>query len=241
MDIINRLWSTARTTEVAGVSDRIIAEYDDSDWSTDAHLTGIFNKLKPETQRLTIAVNRIKAESNLEEKDEVRDSKVKAIYYLLLGLLHHPEAAIKNAAEEVDNVFEHYGVDIVEKSYTTESVLVESLLIDFANPDLQTALAALPGMTQLIDELRAAQTDFEAAKVVYEKELVILGSQENATEIKKEVLDILNNKLVVYLRAMFQVDEEKYGLFTKTAAKFIDDMNILIKKRRKDSTAALEG
>ncbi len=56
---------------------------------------------------------------------------------------------------------------------------------------------------------------------------------KNATIIKKEVVTVINKKIVVYLRAMFQVNELTYGNFARTIAQIITDNNEAVKKRRK--------
>jgi hypothetical protein len=240
METVNKLLCSSKTTEIDTVSGRIIAEYEKSDWSADTHLTGIFDKLKPVSEELTKAINRIKAESNLEEKDELRDTRIRAIYYLILGFAQHPDETISTAAQEVDDIFEHYGVDITEESYATESSLVESLLIDLADTGLQTAIEAVPGLSQFIDELKTAQAAFEEAKVTYEEEKAEERTEENATAIKKEAASIINEQLVTYLRAMIQVDETTYGEFTRTVAGIIEDNNTTVKKRRNNSKTGEE-
>jgi hypothetical protein len=55
----------------------------------------------------------------------------------------------------------------------------------------------------------------------------------NATALKKEVIDVINNQLVVYLDAMMLVDEATYGAFGRTVAEIIDTTNEMVKKRRK--------
>ncbi|MGD8782604.1 MAG: DUF6261 family protein [Ignavibacteria bacterium] len=240
MGTVNKLLCSSKTTEIDTVSGRIIAEYEKSDWSADTHLTGIFDKLKPASEELTKAINRIKAESELEEKDELRDIKIRAIYYLILGLLHHPDETVSTAAQKVDDVFEHYGVDITEESYATESSLVESLLEDLEDTDLQTAIEAVPVLSQAIDGLKTAQAAFEEAKVIYEEEKAEERTEENATTIKKEAASIINEQLVTYLRAMIQVDETTYGEFTRIVAGIIEDNNTAVKKRRKGSSTAEE-
>lgn len=240
MVTLNKLTPSCKTTEADAVSGNIITQYDKDDWSSDTHLTGIFDLLKPESERLTKAINRIKAESDLEVKDEQRDNKVRAIYYLVMGFIHHPDETISTAAKKVDAVFEHYGVDIVSQSYSSESSLIESLLIDFANPDLQPSITALPGLSQIITDLRTAQTAFEQAQVLFEEEKAKEGIEDNATKIKKVVITIINDKLVIYLRAMVQVDQAKYEEFTTTVAQIIDDMNVIVKKRRKEKEPVSE-
>src|SRR5680860_8806 len=115
--MIEKLMTNSRTTEVDAVSLRTIGAYKNTSLSSDAHLASIFTGLETESARLTAAIKRSKAESELEVKDEVRDDKVRAIHYLLMGLLHHPEPAIQNAAEEVENVFGNYGLSILGESY----------------------------------------------------------------------------------------------------------------------------
>ena len=150
-----------------------------------------------------------------------------------MGFVHHPDASISNAAKIINAIFEHYGMNIVNESYATESSLIESLLVEFAKEDLQASIALLPGLSVVIEELRAAQTAFEEAQLTFQNEKATDGIKESASEIKKEILVIINEKLVVYLRAMVMVDEAKYGSFVGTFAQIIDDMNVIIKKRKK--------
>lgn len=241
MSSVNKLMANIKTTEINSVSENIIMEYEKGDWSSDSHLTGIFDQLKPLNTNLNFAINRIKAESDLEEKDELRDTKVRAIYYLIMGLIHHPDSAVSSSAQTVDSVFEHYGLDIVNKSFGVETSLIDSLLKDFANSEIQPSIAALPGLSELITQLQETETAFKEAQVKYEEEKAKEGTELSATEIKKEVIMVINKKLVIYLRAMVQVDEGKYGTFTNTVAQIIDDMNVIVKKRRKPKPTTEEG
>jgi hypothetical protein len=54
------------------------------------------------------------------------------------------------------------------------------------------------------------------------------------------VLELINNKIVVYLRAMEQVDPVTYGVFTGTCAQVIADNNEQVKKRKKKPEAVTE-
>lgn len=81
--------------------------------------------------------------------------------------------------------------------------------------------------------MQAAQTDFEKARIAYEAEKAKEGMQDNATVLKKEVLGIINDKIVVYLRAMSQVNPEVFGVFTSICEQIIADNNEQVKKRKK--------
>ncbi len=241
MSRINKIITTVRNTEINTLTDEIITEYANSELSTDEHLVTIFDLLQPLNNKLTEAINRIKAESNLAEKDKLRDNKLRAVYFLTVGFVHHPNSTISSAAKVIDAVLKHYGVDIVNQSYATESSLIESLLVELAKEDLQAYIASLSGLSQSIEELSAAQSLFEEAQVKFQTEKAAEGTKENASEIKKEVIVIINNKLVVYLRAMVMVDESKYGKFGRVVAQTIEDMNVIIKKRKKTVVAKKNG
>ena len=230
---MENLLTHAKTTEVDTVSSGIISEFGKNDWSSDAYLTGIFGILKSTTLQLSQAISRIKAESILEEKDELRDNKVRAVKYIVLGFMQHPDTAISSAAKKVDAVFEHYGLDIVYESYATESSLIKSLVGDFETTEIKAAIALLPGLTQIVDDLKAAQAGFEEAQLSFQNEKAAEGNKENATAVKQKVLSIINDKIVIYLNAMVLVDEAKYGGLGGTIAQIISDMNTYIKKRKK--------
>jgi len=151
---------------------------------------------------------------------------------LVQGFSHHPTKTIKEAALLLLDLFDNYGLAMVGESYSTESSLVSSLLLDLAKPKFQQAIALLSGCAELIAELQVAQTDFEQARITYETEKAKEGMVENASLVKKEVVDILNNKIVVYLRAMEQVNPATFGVFTNICAQIIADNNEQVKKRK---------
>lgn len=228
---LNKLILTSRTTEIDTVSGRIISEYEKNEFGSDEYLASVFGLLKAASDRLTTAVKRIKAESALEEKDEIRDSKVRALNYFVMGSRYNPDMQISGAAEAAGKIFDHYGMEVIKESYAVESSLIESLLEEFMKPEMQAQAALLPGLNRLLNDLRTAQTDFEAASLAYENEKAVEGNLENATEIKKEVVSLINDNIVVYLRAMCLSNEAKYGNFSRTVAQIIDDNNTTVKRR----------
>lgn len=229
--MIQKLIPSSRVTEVNDVATRMSGAFKNSGL-TDAYLVGTFTALDAGNTKLSLAIKRSKAESDLEEKDEVRDDKVRSFYYLVQGFSHHPTQPIKEAAQMLLNLFDNYGLSMVGESYATESSLVNSLLLDLAKPKFQDAIALLSGCAELIAELQVAQTGFEQARIAYEAEKAKEGMVDNATIVKKEVLAILNDKIVTYLRAMEQVDPPTYGVFANTCAQMIADNNEQVKKRK---------
>lgn len=78
-----------------------------------------------------------------------------------------------------------------------------------------------------------SQGEFEITRVNWEREKGKEGALENATELKKEVVAIINENLVVYLNAMQQVNPEMYFEFANTVAVIIAENNETVKRRAK--------
>ncbi|MDX8338860.1 DUF6261 family protein [Draconibacterium sp. IB214405] len=231
--MIQKLIAQSRVTEVDAVSMRLIGAYNSTTLSSDPHLSTMFTELTGLSAALTAAINRSKAESTLEEYDEARDQPFRSLSYLLMGYLHHPDAAIQEAAETVYDIFEKYGLSVVSESYATESSLIASLLDDLSKPKLQDAIAVLPGCADTVAALQTAEATFEAARIAYEQEKAEESTQVNASKIKEKVVALINEKIVIYMRAMELVDEPNYGALARTIATIIAENNEVVKKRRK--------
>lgn len=229
--MLEKLSFSSRTTEVGAALTRMINAYNNTSLNSDPHLAELFTGLTSDSTRLTQSINRAKAISQLDEKDELRDDKIRSLYYLLQGFSHHPDQTIKDAAVQLLAVFDRYGLSVIRESYATESALVNSLLTDLADVALEPSITALSGCAELIAELKAAQEDFENIRTAYETEKGSESTLESATVIKKEVVRTINNQLVVYLRAMQMVNDATYGDFTRTIGEIIDDNNETVKRR----------
>jgi uncharacterized protein (DUF697 family) len=232
--MINKLISKGRTTEVASVSEKLGVAFQNYDLTRDSYLSGTFTTLGDETNLLLEAIKRSKSESVMNVKNLTRADKTRALFYLVKGALYHPEPVVSTAAQEVDKVLEKYGLtEITSESYDIVSSLTNSMMGDLAAAELQASIAAISGCAGVITALQAAQEDFVQAYAAYQQDKAEEGELETASEIKKRVLGIINEQLVVYLRAMVKVDEPGYGGFAATVTQIIDDANENIKRRDK--------
>ncbi len=228
---IAKVMSQTRTTDVDSILKQAEIRYKKEDFSTDLYLTGVFDTLFPLSTKMTDAVNRIKAESNLEDKDGNRDSSIRDLFALIDGYCAFPDTAMKAAAIAIRNVLENYGLEMIHKGYDTESSLVDSLLNDLATPNMVAKLELLAGTTTLIAEITTAQEAFISADVAFEDEKTKAGKKVSATGIKKEILNVINGKLVPYISVMTDVDKTKYSDFATTLHHIINDSNEIVKKR----------
>jgi hypothetical protein len=229
--MIDKLIAKSRVTEVNDVATRTSGAFKESGIA-DPYLITTFSSLDAANLKLSMVIKRTKAESDLEEKDEVRDNDIRAFYHLTNGFLYHPVKKMKEAAQLLMEVFNKYGLKIIGESYATESSLVGSMLLDYAKPEYAGAIDTLSGCADLISALQTAQSDFEQARIAYETEQAKEGMVDNATLVKNEVVTILNDKIVLYLRAMEQAIPETFGVFAGIIAQIIADNNEQVKKRQ---------
>lgn len=229
--MIEKLMTNSRVTEVNDVATRMSVAFH-AQGLTDPYLTSTFTILDTTNIELSKAIRRSKAESNLEDKDEVRDQAVRSLYYLITGFTHHPSAAIRESALMLLHTFDNYGIRLVSESYTTESSLISSMQLEFLKPEYAQPIANLSGCIELLQAMSTAQDDFEQARIAYETEKAQDGLVANATEVKKEVVAIMNNKIVVYLEAMQEANPATYGALAATCAQMIAENNEQVRRRQ---------
>ena len=233
--MIPKLSHQTRITEVHSTSVKLGLSYKKQTLESDTYLAGLFSYLTDKSDALGTAINRSKAQSNLDDKDVVRDERVQALKYLLLGAIYNPKAEISTSATKLYAIFEKYGLKMTKESYLIESSLIESMLEDYAALDLQTDIAAVLGCAELIASLQTAQSNFRTADTIWDEEKTKEGITESASDIKKEVLTIVNDTIVVYLRAMSQVNKELYAEFARAVADIINEVNQAVKRRNKQA------
>lgn len=231
--MIENLLLKSRTTEVADTANLIGQEYDSGNVKDDTYLDATVGDMASAYEELLTAVNRDKDESQVAGLDEVCDDKIQAFHYLLQGALHHPAVEVRTGAQRLQNIFDNYGVKMVRENYASESAMIKSMLKDYSAPEIAPALASVSGSGELLLELNAAYTAFEQARMAYESSKADLGQYDNATKLKKPVVDIINKRLVPYLNAMLLADPDKYGQLVRRTAQIIADNNRRVNNRRK--------
>ncbi len=231
--MIEKMMTTSRTTDVHGSTRLLNNAFQQSGLTEDPTLKPMYTAINDRNTSLGDAIDRSKAQSVLAGKDDVRDAADRAVGYLVKGYTYHPDESIRNAAMVVDEVFEKYGFAVTKEGYVTESSHLVSMLGDFAAPKVQAAITLLSGVPENIASLQAAQDDFENTQTEYAEELAEEDNLLNATSLKKEVLTLINDDLVVFLRSAERFQTATYGTFAATVAKIIADNNEAVKKRSK--------
>lgn len=222
----------SKVAEIDGTATQIIQGYDATTLNTDPNLEVIFGELKPLSALFTAAIRRMKAKSEAQTLDEVREEKMDGWYYLLMAFSHHPDAEIRNAAHTLLAIFDNYGMEIKNESYTAESSLLNSMLADYSNRELSSSIALIPQGDVYLAALQQAQTIFENNRLSFEEAQAEEGTLENASALKKQVVNIINKKLVSYLNVMAGINDATYGPYARTVAEIIATNNEVVRRRR---------
>lgn len=224
---MTKLYAGIRATEADSASDALLRLYKAAGLENDAFLSDAFKELESLSARLTTAIKKDVANSNLNECDSARDEAVRNLGTLIQGYAVIPIPEKKEAAKRLEATFSKYGKRIVNENYASESSLIESLLEDFSA--LKSEMKILEGVETLMEQLRHAQDEFNAANDAY----TIAKSEkyENATEIKKMLVAFINERLVPYLGAVRVA--EPYTNFASQVETEIKRVNDIATRRSK--------
>jgi len=232
---IEKLLYNCRNSEANATTDRVSDAYHQGTLAGNAALDTIFGEIDPKNQELTTAIKRMKAESDLEVKDEQRDADHHALYHLVYGATFNPDTAVQTAALKVFKVLENYGLSVTQENYDTESSYLESLLSDLSKANLQDSIAAITGCADLITKLQTSQDAFTAARLSFQQEQAQEGELANATSLKKQLVSLLNDKLVAFLNGMVVADSATYSEYATTVNQIISVTNETVRKRKKEN------
>jgi hypothetical protein len=229
--MIEKISSNSKNSEVDITTQSMLDVINEKDWSLDTFFTEQIRILSDLNIRHSTAILRNKMESEMQARDDKRDLPIRRFNLLIEGYKAHPDPAIREAAEEVSKIFDNYGVGIIKDSYIDTSSAVVSMLRDFKNSIMQSHIAKLDGVAAILDELEATQNEFQTYFITYEKYRTEEGKKENATTIKLQVLKLINESIVTYLRAMEMAKPDEYGETCEFIGTIIADNNDRVRRR----------
>lgn len=221
----------SRTSDVDALTLLIIAAYVSSGLSEDERLTAIIEILKELSAKFNLAINHIKTESKLKDKNEERNVALRGFFRLVSAHNLSTDETIKTASDKVLQVFNHYGLDIAKKSYGEHTSLTNSLITDLSTEEMLAYIAVLPGVGNVFTDLQNKEAAFEASNLAFEQSKAEEGQTNNATIIKPQVINAIDNFLVNYLYILTEMGGDAYVDFSEVVNQLIIDNNVKVKKR----------
>ncbi len=234
---IFKLIKTVRVAELNGTLNNILQAHADTGIEGDAALQSIIDELLAQNQELTTALEQNRQLSEMEKYDETRDQAYRSVYYFLHGHTFVPEGTLPYVpAKTLFSVVEKYGLGINSLSYDEQTGQLNSLLEELSSESNQQHMNTIPFVGGMVDTLKQAQADFIGAYSNYATKLSEMKGSKSATELKHEILKTLNDKLVMYMRAMSQIMGNKHQSFASELSMFINKTNQNINERQRNNT-----
>lgn len=231
---MKKIHSSIRVTELQTVSKTIISYYkNDSKLAEDSFLSRNFASLEELQAQMTDSIHNTKIESNLAELDETRDRLVSSLGTALEGYAVLPVAELQENARKALAAFNNYGKKITVESFAAESALIDGLLLDIKKEEIKACTKALAGVDLIVESLQKAQDDFSKSYAEYTA--CSTNKAVSATEIKKQVLAVLNTAVLPYLEAMCIVKNAVYTGFAQNVEAEIEKMTTIMKTRKTKS------
>lgn len=231
--MISKIHARSRAVDVSPTATSILKDITKRDFSADAYMTSQIGKLNDSNELMTQAINEKIANSILAPIDEKRDNNTRVIFYEVDAKELWDDAAISNAASVVAEVLDKYGFEIIDMAYATESANINALLKDLKKKKVAEAIAILPGLSDLIQQLETSQEEFETAylQVVdmkIEKEKLI-----SATKLSKVIREQINTELIVYLQGMARSKPDTFKDCARVVEQVITNNNSKVRNRIK--------
>jgi hypothetical protein len=233
MALIKKISSTSRNGDTSTLVDLILKAFDNNDWTADTYLTPIILRTRPNNAQLIEALKRLKAYSQMAEKDDERDEAIRSLFKLVEGYIYIPIEEMSQAATFVNTILKNYTLSIVKEDYAEETADTKSLLNDLSKPDALIAIAKLQGVAQTITAIDTTQKAFDNLAFQQAEGESVKKDLASASQLKKELIVDINNNLVGYMNTMAKVNPAVYEATAKTIAELIDNNNELVKRRRK--------
>jgi hypothetical protein len=243
---MNKINSKANSKEVLEACQGIVDLNVKTPIAEDAYYTLTYTKLSERCSKLIEKINEGGLKSVLKEKDDLRDTDVRAIFYEVEAKCNRRQGAQQASALNVSAALEQYGINIISDSYLNESAQIRGVLSDLKSPALAEDVKAIPDLAELITNLEQSQKAFDDSNSEWLEQKQERKIAKSATELSAECRNIVNNELTVYIAAMSAANPDKYKDFADKMETLITDINNKVRdriaayKRKKETEAEAE-
>ncbi len=222
-----------RVAEAAGLAHTVNSLYEScaATLTADVYLRNVMADLKDLSDRILEALRNNRLISSLEKFDAHRLRCVSALVNLKKGYDKLSDEPTQSHWTELRPVFENYLTAIQEGNYQSKTALIQALLLRLSQSDLAAHLEALGTMQTAVDRLREAETEFETMQVEYQHQL-LEDKTESATDLKEEIMELINQKLVVHLEAKCNEDAATYTAFAQLVDAQVRAENAKLRRRK---------
>lgn len=218
-------------TETYTVVSLLFLEAKKKDYSSDPYLQELLITGETVCDCLLKSIDYQKVESELKFKSDNRKEKFSRLIHSVEGYTYNPDEQVAIAAKEIEKVLNNFGLKIVRQNYAKQTAQFQTLLSNLAEESLKESIGKLDGVEKLIVELTESQDEFVSYWLEYKNKQKEEDKQKCASVLKKELLTIMNKKLLPYVNQISLSQPLLYGNLCESWTKIVSDHNSLIRAR----------
>ena len=238
-----KLLSTCSSNEAFDSSTNCLSVLAQKDFSADLNLTSISAKIKGKSDILFDSIGIEKKSEftgEISDLDHNFDDSLICFKKFVDANMNLSDADKVEKANKVWAKIQAKNQFMYKLGYEEQMTQALSLFSELDTEEYQNRMTALFGVSESYALLKTAHTNLQT---VYRKGQEVKALKENATPsstVKKEVMELINNKLIPYLYIMSDTQPEVYGETYTKIIHYIELVNTKIRTRRSRASSEEE-
>ena len=230
---MSHLFRGLKVAEVAGLAHNLCGSYESfaAELKADDYLRNVMADMKGLSDRILDSLRNNRLINSLEVQDTHRNRCVSALVNLKKGYDKLSDETVQSHWTVLRPVFEDFLPSIQEGNYQSKTALITAMLRRLSDSDLVSHLEGLADLKTAVDRLRDAQQSFDSAQLEYQLQLQ-KDKTLSATDLKDEIVEYINQKLVVHLEAKCNEDLATYAAFARLVDAQIRAENVKVRRRK---------
>ncbi len=230
---MTHLFRGLKVAEVAGLAHNLCGSYEScaTELNADIRLRNVMADLKDLSDRILDSLRNNRLINSLEVQDTHRNRCVSALVNLKKGYDKLSDETVQSHWTVLRPVFENFLSSIQEGNYQSKTALITAMLRRLSEADTAAHLEDLVDLKTAVDKLREAQKAFDSSLLEYQLQLQ-KDKTLSATDLKDEIVEYINQKLVVHLEAKCNEDLATYAAFARLVDAQIRAENAKVRRRK---------
>ena len=230
---MTHLFRGLKVAEVAGLAHNLCGSYEScaTELNADIRLRNVMADLKDLSDRILDSLRNNRLINSLEVQDTHRNRCVSALVNLKKGYDKLSDETVQSHWTVLRPVFENFLSSIQEGNYQSKTALITAMLRRLSEADIVSHLEGLVDLKTAVDKLREAQKAFDSSLLEYQLQLQ-KDKTLSATDLKDEIVEYINQKLVVHLEAKCNEDLATYAAFARLVDAQIRAENAKVRRRK---------
>ena len=230
---MTHLFRGLKVAEVAGLAHNLCGSYEScaAELKADDYLRNVMADMKGLSDRILDSLRNNRLINSLEVQDTHRNRCVSALVNLKKGYDKLSDETVQSHWTVLRPVFEDFLPSIQEGNYQSKTALITAMLRRLSEADTVSHLEGLVDLKTAVDKLREAQKTFDSSQLEYQLQLQ-KDKTLSATDLKDEIVEYINQKLVVHLEAKCNEDLATYAAFARLVDAQIRAENAKVRRRK---------